>query len=64
MIVKECRSTNRMCPCMKCNKYCCLEDEFDTKNLCETAREYCESANRDAKEGGVNGSQPKIQEHS
>lgn len=47
MIVKECWSSSGMCPCLKCEEYCCVEDEevVDTEKLCKTAREYCESVN-------------------
>lgn len=47
MIVKECKSYYGKCPCMNCIKFCCVEnEEMNTENLCEEAREYCESLHK------------------
>ena len=51
MKVKECKSSNDKCPCMHCEKYCCVDCGVitDTEKLCEVAREYCKTLHRGKK---------------
>ena len=51
MKVENCKSYNRKCPCVECEKTHCESWEIvrycDTMKMCEKAREYCESLHRE-----------------
>ena len=42
VMLTECYSFGGKCPCLECEKSCCLHKKTDTEKLCDEAREYCE----------------------
>ena len=51
-MITTCYSYDGECPCINCDKRCCIDLEhngmIDTEKLCDKAKEHCEKCTQEA----------------